>query len=87
MFQAIVYLTKSWWQMIRLFRKIRHKLLSENNFSIYVLYATGEVILVMVGILLALQIDNWNENRKDQRTEERYMERLLHDLQNDAIYF
>jgi len=41
----------------------------------------------MVGILLALQIDNWNEARKDRSTEERYMERLLHDLQNDMIYF
>jgi hypothetical protein len=73
--------------MIRLFRKIRHQLLSKNNYGIYVLYATGEIVLVMVGILLALQIDNWNEARKDRSTEERYMERLLHDLQNDTIYF
>jgi len=73
--------------MIRLFRKIRHQLLSKNNYGIYVLYATGEIVLVMVGILLALQIDNWNEDRKDRSTEERYMERLLHDLQNDTIYF
>jgi len=73
--------------MIRLFRKIRHKLLSENNYKIYVLYATGEVFLVMIGILLALQIDNLNEARKDRSTEDQYMERLLHDLQNDTIYF
>lgn len=41
----------------------------------------------MIGILLALQIDNWNENRRDRRTEVKYMERLIHDLQNDSIYF
>ena len=73
--------------MIRLFRKIRNKLLSENRYGIYVLYAAGEIVLVMVGILLALQIDNSNEARKDRNTEEQYLERLLHDLQNDTIYF
>jgi hypothetical protein len=73
--------------MIRLFRRVRNKLLSEKKFGIYVLYATGEIVLVMVGILLALQIDNWNEDRKDRSIEEQYMERLLHDLQNDVIYF
>ena len=73
--------------MIHLFRKVRHKLLSENNYGIYILYAIGEIVLVMVGILLALQIDNWNEARKDRSTEEQYMERLLHDLQNDTNYF
>jgi hypothetical protein len=55
--------------MIRLFRKIRHKLLSENNYSIYILYAAGEIVLVMIGILLALQIDNWNEDRKNREIE------------------
>jgi hypothetical protein len=49
--------------MIRLFRKIRHRLLSEKSYSIYILYASGEILLVVIGILLALQIDNWNENR------------------------
>ena len=43
-------------------------------------------MLVMVGILLALQIDNWNEARKDRNTEEQYLEGLLLDLQNDMIY-
>jgi hypothetical protein len=73
--------------MIRLFRKIRSNLLSEKNYGTYILYASGEIVLVMIGILLALQIDNWNEDRKDRRTEVKYMERLLHDLQNDSIYF
>jgi hypothetical protein len=53
--------------MIRLFRKIRHRLLSESNYGMYILYASGEVILVMIGILLALQVDNWNEERLEKQ--------------------
>jgi hypothetical protein len=47
--------------MIKFFRKIRQKLLSENKFSKYLIYAIGVIFLVMIGILLALQINNWNE--------------------------
>ena len=50
--------------MIKFFRKIRQKMLAENKFSKYLLYAIGEILLVMIGILLALQVNNWNENRK-----------------------
>jgi hypothetical protein len=50
--------------MIKFFRKIRQKLLSENKFSKYLIYAVGEIILVVIGILIALQINNWNEKRK-----------------------
>jgi len=56
--------------MIRLFRKIRHKLLSENSYGIYILYASGEIVLVVIGILFALQIDNWNENRSIRNAEQ-----------------
>ena len=50
--------------MIKFFRKIRQRLLTENKFSKYLLYAIGEIILVVIGILIALQINNWNEGRK-----------------------
>ena len=50
--------------MIKFFRKIRQKLLSENKFSKYLIYAIGEIILVVIGILIALQINNANENKK-----------------------
>ena len=50
--------------MIKFFRKIRQQLFAENKFSKYLLYAIGEIILVVIGILIALQINNWNENRK-----------------------
>ena len=49
--------------MINFFRKIRQKTLSENKFSKYLLYAIGEIVLVVIGILIALQINNWNQNR------------------------
>lgn len=67
--------------MIKFFRKIRQQLLSENKFSKYLLYAIGEIILVMIGILLALQINNSNELRK-QREEEAI---ILSGIEKDFI--
>lgn len=52
--------------MIKFFRKIRKRLLTENKFSKYLIYAIGEIVLVMIGILLALQVNNWNEEKKDK---------------------
>jgi len=49
--------------MIKFFRKFRKNLLSENKFSKYLIYAFGEIILVVIGILIALQINNWNQER------------------------
>ena len=67
--------------MIKFFRKIRHQLLSESKFSKYILYAIGEIILVVIGILIALQINNWNENRKEKAQSVFYHEQLINDLQ------
>lgn len=50
--------------MISLFRKIRQKLLSQNRITQYLAYAIGEIFLVVIGILIALQVNNWNEARK-----------------------
>ena len=55
--------------MIKFFRNIRQNLLRENRFTRYLIYAIGEIILVVIGILIALQINNWNENRKEARFE------------------
>lgn len=55
--------------MIKLFRQIRKSLLMENRTSKYFKYAIGEIILVVIGILIALQINNWNENRKLNASE------------------
>jgi hypothetical protein len=54
--------------MIKFFRKIRQRLLSENKFSKYLIYAVGEIVLVVIGILIALSINNWNELRKENET-------------------
>ncbi|MGS2727548.1 DUF6090 family protein [Psychroserpens sp. BH13MA-6] len=55
--------------MIKFFRKIRHNLLSEGKTGKYLKYAIGEIILVVIGILIALQINNWNENQKENKLE------------------
>jgi hypothetical protein len=62
--------------MIKFFRKIRQKMLTENKFSKYLLYAVGEIILVVIGILIALQINDWNQQRKDRNTEQIILKRL-----------
>ncbi len=67
--------------MIKFFRRFRQKLLSENKFSKYLLYAIGEIILVVIGILIALQINNWNNNRLDQKQACVYLSNLIIDLQ------
>ena len=55
--------------MIKLFRKIRYKFFSEAKFRKYLVYAVGEIVLVVLGILIALQINNWNEYRKERQKE------------------
>jgi len=68
--------------MIKFFRKIRQKLLSENKLSKYLMYAVGEIILVVIGILIALSINNWNENKKLRNSEQQY----LRDLQAEFSF-
>ncbi len=62
--------------------------MSENKTGKYFKYAIGEIVLVMVGILLALQVNNWNENRKAQEKEVRLLIELKDDLletKNDLL--
>ena len=66
--------------MIKFFRKIRQRLLSENKFSKYLLYAIGEIVLVVIGILIALSINNWNEDRKLKELKKEYLYSLKRDL-------
>ena len=62
--------------MIKFFRKIRQKMLSENKFSKYLLYAIGEIILVVIGILIALSINNLNEANKRHDKEMQYLSNI-----------
>lgn len=73
--------------MIKFFRNIRQSLLKENKTSKYLKYAIGEIALVMIGILLALQVNNWNQSNKDKLTEQMYLKNILSDLrdQNTSI--
>lgn len=69
--------------MIKFFRHLRQNLLTEGKTKKYLLYAVGEIILVVIGILIALQINNWNEYRKDKLLEAEYYCRLLEDVSQD----
>jgi len=69
--------------MITIFRKIRQKMIAENRVSRYMLYAIGEIILVVIGILIALQVNNWNEERKEQKRLKQYAKSLVEDLKSD----
>ena len=73
--------------MIKFFRKIRQRLLTENKYSKYLIYAIGEIILVVLGILIALQINNWNENRKTKKLERVFLESFIVDLEADVFDF
>jgi uncharacterized membrane protein YgaE (UPF0421/DUF939 family) len=61
---------------------MRQNLLMENKTSPYFKYAIGEIVLVVIGILIALQINNWNESRKEMEIEHRYFTNILSDLKN-----
>jgi hypothetical protein len=69
--------------MIKFFRKIRQKMLTENKFSKYLLYAIGEIVLVVIGILIALQINNWNEHRKTNLKEQSLYKKIIVDLEQE----
>ena len=69
--------------MIKFFRKIRQNLLSEGKTGKYLKYAIGEIVLVVIGILIALQINNWNENRKNRIAEADYYCRILDDFERN----
>lgn len=69
--------------MIKFFRHIRQKLLAENKFSKYLLYAIGEIVLVVIGILIALQINNWNEYKNERKQEQKVLTELLTSLEQN----
>ena len=76
--------------MIKFFRRIRQQLLTENKpalpagrFSKYLIYAIGEIVLVVIGILIALQINNWNEYQKQLKTEKEILKEVKVGLESD----
>ena len=69
--------------MIKFFRKIRQRLLTEDRTGKYTLYAIGEIFLVVIGILIALQINNSNEIKKEQLLTNKYLAGFTNDLERD----
>ncbi len=69
--------------MIKFFRKIRHDLMEKNKRRKYLKYAIGEIVLVVIGILIALSINNWNIQRIEQNEERNFLGRLVQDLKWD----
>jgi hypothetical protein len=69
--------------MIKFFRKIRKRMIRDNKVSKYLLYAIGEIILVVIGILIALQVNNWNETRQSRSEETKLLKEMKAALASD----
>jgi len=72
--------------MIKFFRKIRQRMLTENKFSKYILYAFGEIILVVIGILIALQLNTAKENKGKSELGYKYLTEMRTEVQKDFFY-
>ena len=71
--------------MIKFFRRIRQQLLTENKFSKYLLYAIGEIVLVVIGILIALQVNNWREEQQDIKDFNLIIKEIGNNIRLDSI--
>jgi len=69
--------------MLKFFRTIRKKLIEQQNVRKYLLYAIGEILLVVIGILIALQVNNWNEERKNRDLADKHLETIRLNLEDD----
>tara|TARA_R110002126_G_scaffold77835_9_gene194098 strand:- start:820 stop:1611 length:792 start_codon:yes stop_codon:yes gene_type:complete len=69
--------------MIKFFRKIRQNLLSDGKTGKYLKYAIGEIVLVVIGILIALSINNWNESRIDRKLETAILKQLRSEFKSN----
>ena len=73
--------------MIKFFRKIRYNLMETGKTGKYFKYAIGEIVLVVIGILIALQINNWNEHRLERIEEKAILEAIKVDFKNAIVEF
>ena len=70
---------------MKIFRKQRLKLAADNNAMKYLRYAIGEILLVVIGILIALQVNNWNDNRKNNKESRGALLSLQEDFQENIV--
>ena len=68
---------------MKIFRNVRQKLAAENSVAKYLRYAVGEILLVVIGILIALQVNNWNEQRKHKNEEIQFLKGFKRTLNED----
>jgi hypothetical protein len=71
--------------MLKIFRSARKKIIKNNKTSTYIIYAIGEIILVMIGILLALQVNNWSENKRINENLNSYVIQLNEEIKANII--
>ena len=71
--------------MIKFFRQIRRDLMEKNKTGKYFKYAIGEIVLVVIGILIALSINNWNEERKTKLKAQVYIDQIINDIGKDTL--
>ncbi|MEO5581827.1 MAG: DUF6090 family protein [Saprospiraceae bacterium] len=71
--------------MMKILRSLRQNVIANGKLKQYLLYTLGEILLVMIGILLALRVNEWNDNRKDQALEQTYYCKLTEDIQQDVL--
>ena len=69
---------------MKVFRNIRQKLAAENKVMAYLRYAVGEIVLVVIGILIALQVNNWNEQRKSNEKFNAVLEQIYTIIDQDV---
>ena len=70
---------------MKIFRSLRKQLMGEGKTSRYIKYAIGEILLVMIGILLALQVNNWNEKRKQKAELDNILRIISYDMETDTL--
>jgi hypothetical protein len=73
--------------MLKFFRRIRKNLLSQGKVKKYLIYSIGEILLVMIGILLALQVNNWNNNQQVKKSEQLVLKELIEEVESNYSQF
>ena len=70
-----------------MFKELKNKLIADSKFKRYLIYAFGEIILIVIGILVAMNLDDWNDNQKDISKTESFIKEIHFDLKNDTTIF